>query len=137
MGSTEFSRRKFAQTLAATAAAALVGPRMVKAAGAGAMLPDGMPESTIQLNSNENPYGPCSAALTAMQSSEAVACRYPDGAHKKMTEAVARLHGIAPENVALGCGSTQILDLCDFAFLAPDRRLVVAEPTFQAVLRYS
>jgi histidinol-phosphate aminotransferase len=137
MGSTEFSRRKLAQTLAATAAAALVGPRMVKAAGAGAMLPDGMPESTIQLNSNENPYGPCSAALTAIQSSEAVACRYPDGAHKKMTEAVARLHGIAPENVALGCGSTQILDLCDFAFLAPDRRLVVAEPTFEAVLSYS
>jgi histidinol-phosphate aminotransferase len=136
MATEEFSRRKFAQTLAATAAAALVAPRFV-ASASGAMLPDGMPESTIQLNSNENPYGPCPAAKAAIQSSEAVACRYPDGAHKKMTEAVARLHGVAPENVTLGCGSTQILDLCDFAFLAPDRKVVVAEPTFEAVLSYS
>jgi histidinol-phosphate aminotransferase len=137
MGTHEFSRRNFTQRLAAAAAAALVAPRLVTASAAGAMLPEGMPESTIQLNSNENPYGPCPAALAAIQGSEPVACRYPDGAHKRMTEAIARLHGVSPENVALGCGSTQILDLCDFAFLAPDRKLVVAEPTFEAVLSYS
>jgi histidinol-phosphate aminotransferase len=136
MGAQEFSRRKFTQTLAATAAAALVAPRLTTGA-AGAMLPEGMPESTIQLNANENPYGPSPAALTAIKNSEPVACRYPDGAQKAMIEAVARLHGIEPENVALGCGSTQILDLCDFAFLAPDRKVVVAEPTFEAVLSYS
>jgi histidinol-phosphate aminotransferase len=137
MGDHEFSRREFAQSLAATAAAALVAPRLTTASAAAAMLPEGMPESTIQLNANENPYGPCAAALAAIKNSEPVACRYPDGAHKTMMEAVARLHGIEPDNVALGCGSTQILDLCDFAFLAPDRKLVVAEPTFEAVLSYS
>ena len=137
MGTHEFSRRKFAQSLAATAAAALVAPRLTTASAAAAMLPEGMPASTIQLNANENPYGPCPAALAAIKNSEPIACRYPDGEHKTMMEAVAHLHGIEPENVALGCGSTQILDLCDFAFLVPDRKLVVAEPTFEAVLSYS
>jgi histidinol-phosphate aminotransferase len=137
MGTEDFSRRQFAQTIAAATAAALVAPRLATATAAAAMLPDGLPESTIQLNANENPYGPCPAALAAIAGSEAVACRYPDAAHKQTLEAIARLHGVEPENVAVGCGSTQILDLCDFAFLAPDRKLVAAEPTFEAVLTYS
>jgi histidinol-phosphate aminotransferase len=137
MGTEEFSRRQFAQTLAAATAAALVLPRLATTSAAAAILPDGMPASTIQLNANENPYGPCPAALTAITGSEGIACRYPAAAHERMLEAIARLHGVQPENVALGCGSTQILDLCDFAYLAPDRKLVVAEPTFEAVLSYS
>jgi histidinol-phosphate aminotransferase len=37
----------------------------------------------------------------------------------------------------LGCGSGEILRMADMAFLAPDRSLVVAEPTFEAVLGYA
>ena len=65
MGTGEFSRRQFAQTIAAATAAALVAPRLAAATAAAGMLPDGLPESTIQLNANENPYGPCPAALAA------------------------------------------------------------------------
>jgi histidinol-phosphate aminotransferase len=136
MAPESLSRRQFAQTLATTAAAALVAPGLV-AESAAAILPPGMPDSTIQLNANENPYGPSPAALSAITGSESVACRYPVGANLRTIDAIARHHSVQPKNVVLGCGSTQILDACDFAFLRPDRNLVAAEPTFEAVLTYS
>lgn len=135
MESASLSRRKFAQVLAGTAAAVAL-PHMVATPASAAILPAGMPSSTIQLNANENPYGPCAAALEAITGSEPIACRYPMAARERMVDAVAKLHHVEPKNVVLGCGSTQILDLSDFAFLRPDRKLVVAEPTFEAVLSY-
>ncbi|HYV85979.1 MAG TPA: aminotransferase class I/II-fold pyridoxal phosphate-dependent enzyme, partial [Patescibacteria group bacterium] len=51
--------------------------------------------------------------------------------------AIAKLHGVQPENVLLGCGSGEILRMADMAFLAPGRTLIAAEPTFEAVLAYA
>ena len=42
-----------------------------------------------------------------------------------------------PACVLLGCGSGEILRIADMAFLAPGKNLVVAEPTFEAVLSYA
>jgi histidinol-phosphate aminotransferase len=39
--------------------------------------------------------------------------------------------------VLLGCGSSQILQMADAACLGPGRRVVAAEPTFEAVLAYA
>lgn len=136
MASQPLSRRQFAQTLATTAAAALAAPGLI-AEAAGAILPEGMPASTIQLNANENPYGPCVSALSAITHSESVACRYPVASNERMIQAIARMQGVKPENVVLGCGSTQVLVACDFAFLQLDKNVVVAEPTFEAVLQYN
>src|SRR5262249_37655502 len=47
----------------------------------------------------------------------------------------ASLHGVAPERIVLGCGSSEVLRLCDAAFLGAGRKLVVAEPTFEAGLQ--
>lgn len=135
MESPKITRRRFAQ-VAAGSAAAVALPGLMTIRASAAMLPEGMPSSTIQLNANENPHGPCPAALAAITHSETIACRYPFGAQEHMTEAIARFHKVEPKNVVLGCGSTQILDLCDFAFLRPDRKLVAATPTFEAVLSY-
>jgi histidinol-phosphate aminotransferase len=135
---TEFrvSRRQFAVTMGAAAAAALTAPKLLESV-AHASLPDGMPESTIQLDSNENPYGPSPKALDAITGSERVASRYPDGVEERVYKAIARLHGVDVENVALGCGSTEILRAADMAFLGPGKQAVAAEPTFEAVLAFA
>jgi len=39
--------------------------------------------------------------------------------------------------VALGCGSTEILRMADTAFLGPDKNVVAAEPTYEAVLSFA
>ena len=125
------SRRRFAFSLGATLGAAV-------ARRSGAATPgDAAGTAVVDLSSNENPYGPAPAALDAMTRSQAVACRYPDEAERATIAAIARLHGVSPERVVLGAGSSEVLRLCDAAFLGPGRSLVVAQPTFEAVLHYA
>src|SRR4029079_10344001 len=87
--------------------------------------------------SNENPYGPSQRAVAAMAGVGAIAARYPDDLEDRVGSAIAKLHGVQPENVLLGCGSGEILRMSDMAFLAPGRTLIAAEPTFEAVLAYA
>jgi histidinol-phosphate aminotransferase len=131
MASPSVSRRHFALSLGATLGAACARPSAASAPEAAAG------RAIVDLSSNENPYGPSPAALEAMTRSQAVACRYPDAAEQATREAIARLHGVAPERIVLGAGSSEVLRLCDAAFLGSGRTLVVAQPTFEAVLHYA
>ena len=135
MNAPLWPRRHFTSSLAALVGATLA-PRPAGARpAAGADAPAA--GALIDLSSNENPYGPSPRALEAMTRCQSVACRYPDDVEKRVLEAIARLHGVAPERVVLGCGSSEVLRLCDAAFLGAGRKLVVAEPTFEAVLQYA
>src|SRR5208282_4038124 len=95
------------------------------------------PAGMVLLNSNENPYGPSPKAAAAITDSEAVAMRYPDEAYEVLEKDLMRLHGVDAGHVILGCGSTEILRAADMAFLGAEKNVVVAEPTFEAVLEYS
>jgi histidinol-phosphate aminotransferase len=133
--STPISRRAFAGTLGFAAGAALLDAPLARAAATNG----GHPETAgpILLNSNENPYGPSPKALAALVAANPVANRYPDDAEDAMRAAIAKHHGVAPEQVVLGCGSSEILQMADLAFTGPGRRAVAAEPTFEAVLRFA
>ncbi|HSD29012.1 MAG TPA: histidinol-phosphate transaminase [Vicinamibacteria bacterium] len=134
MQHTDLSRRAFASTLAAAGGALVAGlaPRLAEAS-----LQRTDPRRSIQLNSNENPYGPSPKALAAMKRAQAVAGRYPDDLEEEMLAALAEHHGVDPSRIVMGCGSSEILRLADAAFLAPGRTAVAAEPTFEAVLEYA
>ncbi|HEX2777641.1 MAG TPA: histidinol-phosphate transaminase, partial [Candidatus Acidoferrales bacterium] len=94
-------------------------------------------ENTIHLNFNENPYGPSPKALGALDSCGPVAGRYPHATNLQLTDALAKNYNVSRENIALGCGSTEILRCVDMAFLGPGKNVVVAHPTFEAVLEYA
>jgi histidinol-phosphate aminotransferase len=132
MPSPSVSRRQFALSLGATLGAAVARP-----SGAAPRAQQAQGKAAVDLSSNENPYGPCPSALEAMTRSQAAACRYPDEPEKATTEAIARLHGVDPERVVLGAGSSEVLRLCDATFLGAGRTVVAAEPTFEAVLHYA
>lgn len=131
-----FSRREFGRAVGAALSTAAIVPKLASAAPH-PRRPRGVSEDVIQLNSNENPYGPSPRALDAMTAAQQVAARYPDALEDLVVEEIARLHGVAPENVILGCGSGEILRMADMAFLGPGKSVVVAEPTFEAVLSYA
>ncbi|HEY2943763.1 MAG TPA: aminotransferase class I/II-fold pyridoxal phosphate-dependent enzyme, partial [Vicinamibacteria bacterium] len=140
MTRASLSRREFTTTLGAGLGAALVeGPFGARRAEAGrpSTRPGNTPADAVLINSNENPYGPAASALDAMTKSESVAARYPDAAEARLTEVIARLHGVAADRVVLGCGSGEVLQMADMAFLGPGKKVVVAEPTFEAVLGYA
>ncbi len=132
MPSQELSRRQFAVGLGAAIATAarpsFASPVLQRPA---------RPAGAIRLDANENPYGPSPKAMAAITDSELVAMRYPDRGYEGLRTEIARLHKVNPEQIILGCGSTEILRIADMATLTPDGNVVAAEPTFEAVLRYA
>jgi len=129
------SRRTFAGTLGAAAGAALLDSPLVRRTAEAATARRARPLDAVLLNSNENPYGPSAKALEA--AAKAAPNRYPDGLEEEVRAAIAKHHGVAPGHVLLGCGSSEILRMADMAFSGPDRRVVAAEPTFEAVLMFA
>ena len=97
---------------------------------------ESQPGGPILLNSNENAYGPLPAAL-AMPNPFKDANRYPDSSVDLLTEKLAKLHKVGTDQVVLGCGSTEILKMAASAFTGPDRKLIMAAPTFEAIGFYA
>jgi histidinol-phosphate aminotransferase len=130
------TRRTLAGALGAAAGAALFDTRFGRTAAA-ASVRRGMPEDMVQLNSNENPYGPSAKALEAAERAGKVFNRYPDALQDEAVRAIAKHHGVAPDRIVLGCGSSEILQMADDAFTGPGKTAVAAEPTFEAVLLFA
>lgn len=91
----------------------------------------------IRLSSNENPYGPLPSAMKAMQESLSLVHRYPDAHFDALWSAIAKTHGVRQEQVFLGCGSTDILRMAADSFTGPDRPLIMAAPSFEALGMYA
>jgi len=144
------SRRAFVRSVGASGLGALALPVLIgRGREALAAAPDPKtthpaapaiapaPGGAIRLDSNENPHGPAPAALDAMRTAFGEANRYPDDAASDLRKAVAERHGVSVENVAIGCGSTEILRAAAFAFTSPGAGLVTAAPSFESVARFS
>ena len=93
--------------------------------------------NVVRLSSNENPYGPSPAALKAMTDGFSLAWRYPDEHADVLAEELASMHGVPVEQVLLGDGSGEILKLCAAAFTGRDKKIVIANPTFEAIARHA
>ncbi len=68
-----------------------------------------------------------------------LSCRYPDEHVDLLIESLARLNGVNADQILLGDGSSEILELCAAAFTGPRLNgkggaLVAADPTFEAIL---
>jgi histidinol-phosphate aminotransferase len=129
------SRRTFIEIAAALGSTSLFANKGL----AGEQEPAGREydyESMAKLASNENPYGPSRSVLKAMQDAMKYAHRYgyPDPG---ILEAIADSHGVAPENILLGAGSTEILKVCDDVFLAQHKTLVGVDLTYESVYRFA
>jgi histidinol-phosphate aminotransferase len=124
-------RRRFMGRIAAGVGAAVAAPRLGRSANVPA------PSELVLLNSNENPYGPSPRALDAITAARSSAGRYPDAAEEALLEGIARHHGVGRDEVALGCGSSEVLQAAAMAFVGAGRSVVAAEPTFEAVLAYA
>lgn len=129
------TRRTLAGALGAAAGAALFDTRLGRRFAAAAKR--GMPDDTIILSSNENPWGPSEKALEAARHFGGIPNRYPDALEDEGRAAIAKQHGVGPERIVLGCGSSEILQMADTAFTGPGKTAVAAEPTFEAVLDFA
>ncbi|HWZ84697.1 MAG TPA: aminotransferase class I/II-fold pyridoxal phosphate-dependent enzyme [Thermoanaerobaculia bacterium] len=131
------SRRSLARLLGAAAGASLLEYGPADALARASTSSSGASSGPIRLNANENPYGPCKAGLTALAGCGSVASLYPGRIQEEMRQSLAAHHRVEPDQIALGCGSSDILRMADSAFLSSGKKIVAAEPTFESVLDYA
>lgn len=89
----------------------------------------GLPvERIVKLASNENPLGMSLRARAAVEAALAGLERYPD--QFELIAALAERLGVAQNQVVLGNGSNDVLDLAARVFLAPGRSAVFSQHAF-------
>ncbi|MDQ2976234.1 MAG: histidinol-phosphate transaminase [Acidobacteriota bacterium] len=136
--STAISRRGFAKILGTSAAYATLSPSLSISAPALRLVGGATnAAAVVRLSSNENPYGPSPMALKAMTDAFSLAWRYPDEHEQFLVDALAKMHGVSADHILLGDGSGEILKVAADAFTAPGKKLVVGNPTFEAILAYA
>lgn len=107
-------------------------PLAALAAGPGRRTASG----AVRLNSNENPLGISPAAKDALVEAIVLANRYPSDQQAAVVAKLAAAHGVADNQVVIGTGSAEVLQMAVQAFAAPRARLVMADPTYEAVTNY-
>ena len=138
-----FSRRAFVKTLGIGGAAALSSAYIPRAYD----LPEFWTptllaqERPLLLHNNENPLGPGDRALRAVRdligADGAEIGRYPFGLTGGLVRAIADRFGVAPGNVILGTGSTQVLRTAAQVYTNSTKPLLTAAPTYEECTQYA
>ncbi len=84
----------------------------------------------IKLASNENPLGPGPKTVAAIQSALPELARYPDGSGFELKRALSSKHNLAIEQITLGNGSNEILELLARTFLTPESEVIFSQHSF-------
>jgi histidinol-phosphate aminotransferase len=84
----------------------------------------------IKLASNENPLGPGKKALAAIQDSLSTLTLYPDGSGFSLKKVLAEKYAVNENQITLGNGSNELLELVARAFLTPEFEAVFSQHAF-------
>jgi histidinol-phosphate aminotransferase len=89
-------------------------------------------DAMAHLSSNENCWGPPESVMKAMNNAWKYSNRYgyPDG---NLTGEIAKHHGVKVDNILLGAGSGEILDVVGTTFLLGGKKVLGVEPTYSSV----
>jgi len=87
-------------------------------------------EAIVDLASNESPYPPPKPVVEAMARAAAAANRYPDPGYRDLKEALSRYLGQPVDNIAVGNGCAEIIDMVCKVFLDPLDKIAVTSPSY-------
>lgn len=87
-------------------------------------------ESVVKLASNENPYGPSPKAIAAVSGAALQLHRYPDPRGYELREALAAHHAVPRDQVCLGNGSNELIDMICRVFASRGEHVVFGHPSF-------
>ena len=86
--------------------------------------------TAIKLASNENPLGPSPKAQEAMRKFLSSIHFYPDGSGYYLRRKIAEIHGLEMDQVILGAGSTDLIELVAKTFLSAGDEAITSESAF-------
>lgn len=84
----------------------------------------------LKLSSNENPFGPSPAAITAMAAQVAASHRYPSTDHAALRGAIAEIHGLEADNIICGVGSDEVIHFLCQAYAGPGDEVLYTQHGF-------
>ncbi|MBI5894315.1 MAG: histidinol-phosphate transaminase [Deltaproteobacteria bacterium] len=87
-------------------------------------------KGSIKLASNENPLGPSPKAVDAVSKAIKNLHRYPDGGWHYLKEKLAKHLDVKSENLIIGNGSNEIIELVVRTFLRQGEEAVMGNPSF-------
>lgn len=88
------------------------------------------PDGIIKLASNENPFGPSPKAVAAARVALQHGELYPDGGCFALREKLAAARGLAADQLVIGNGSNEVIELLGHALIGPDDEVVMGAPAF-------
>jgi histidinol-phosphate aminotransferase len=91
-----------------------------------------IPADSIRLHTNENPLGPCPAALEAIRRFLPQGGQYLFSQTSAFVEAMAAAEGLPTSHILPSAGSSDPLHRAVLAYVSPRRPLVVADPGYEA-----
>jgi len=87
-------------------------------------------QNIIKLASNENPLAPSPGAVRALAAEVSSLHRYPDGSGYYLKRALSERYGLSDQQIILGNGSNELLDLIVRTFHTSGMNAVSSETTF-------
>jgi histidinol-phosphate aminotransferase len=87
-------------------------------------------QGSIKLASNENPLGPSPRAVAAVSAALNSMHLYPDGSAFYLRRRLAERHRVSPDDILVGNGSNEIIELVVRTFLRPRDEAVMADQAF-------
>ena len=93
-------------------------------------------DAIAHLSSNENCWGPPESVMKAMNNAWKYSNRYgyPDA---NIVGEIAKHPGVKPENILLGAGSGEILDVVGTTFLLGGKKVLGVEPSYSSVYQHA
>jgi len=87
-------------------------------------------DSVIKLNTNENPYPPSPTVTDALLSEIPRLNLYPSPPSVALREEIAQLHGLESDQVIIGNGSDDILNLCVRTYSDDELKIGMLDPSY-------
>ena len=84
----------------------------------------------VKLASNENPMGPSANVLSAIKEHLSGLSLYPDSGGYRLKQALSNQFGFDPEQITLGNGSNDVLELIGRGYLNPNDEVIYSEFSF-------
>jgi len=94
------------------------------------------PSGIAFLARNENPYGPSPMAQSAIADLASSGCYYANGGEQRLAAMIAERHGLTPDHVLIGSGSTEVLNCATMA-LTTDGHILAADLFFDPPVVYA
>jgi histidinol-phosphate aminotransferase len=151
MSNHHVSRRNFVGGAAAALGTLAVGPDLASAVSTAKgirRIPGGPPmlralqsetdayDALAHLSSNENPFGPSEQTREAMTYAFKYSMRYgyPDN---NVQGRIAEAHGVERDQVLMGAGSGEILEVMGLTYLGHGKKVVGVEPSYGSVYSHA